>query len=162
MIRRYLARRKHRLAIRAAFGLWYSLDKRWPILCSLRDEKYPGQQKPMAEWRWLFFRALCDAAVAAAVDVPAHVQAGARCRSQGPGDHDDRRQNMVSKIKEARAALEALLRSLTGTQAEVTECADAYALQAHVDACIKHNWSDLPANRELTVSQAEKIMRKCG
>ncbi len=45
----------------------------------------------------------------------------------------------MSKIEEAREALEALLRSLTGTQAEVMEAADAYGdardLKGHVNVC---------------------------
>lgn len=45
----------------------------------------------------------------------------------------------MSKIEEARKALEAVLKNLVGSQAEVMKAADAYGdtreLKGHVDAC---------------------------
>ena len=67
------------------------------------------------------------------------------------------------KVEEAREALAEHKRSCPGGFcATCMDLADAYALAVHVEACIKHNWADLPANTELTKSKAEALMRKCG
>ncbi len=66
----------------------------------------------------------------------------------------------MSKTEEAREALEALLRSLVGTQAEVMEAANAYALAAHVAACRDFIYKN--AITQYASSQAFSEKRHCG
>ncbi len=71
----------------------------------------------------------------------------------------------MDKVEEARAALEALLQSLVGTQAEVMEAADAYGaargLKAHVDAC--REWKAIePGLEPERVTATRPSGLKCG
>ena len=49
-----------------------------------------------------------------------------------------------------------------GLLAAIGAYARASELRGHVLACIKDNWPDLPANTDVTVSEAERVMRGCG